>query len=44
MNELLPDSEFLRTDRHTVSRIRFGGRSGFFIDNLAIARGPIGGS
>ena len=44
MNEWLPDSEFVRTDRHTVSRIRFGGRSGFFLDNVAIARTPIGGT
>lgn len=43
LNERLPETEFVRRDRHTVTRIRFGGRNGLFVDNLAIARSPIRG-
>lgn len=43
MNEILPDTDFITYDQFTVSRIRFGGRSGLYIDNLAFSRTPIEG-
>lgn len=38
LNEQLLESEFVRYDSQMVTRIRFVGRSGLYIDNLAIAK------
>ena len=43
INQQLPDTELLAYDRHTVTRLRFGWRGDFYVDNLAVARTPIQG-